>query len=90
MTTHEKSVEAFKCNRVPPQSVDEAWNDYATADKTLSHQAKLAPAELAAIARIEARFHPHYGIDGATDSRQLARDCRTLITWVRQIGEQHP
>lgn len=33
----------------------------------------------AVVARIEARFNPHYGIDGASDSRQLAEDCRTLI-----------
>lgn len=31
-----------------------------------------------AVKRIEARLHPHYGIEGATDSRQLARDVKTL------------
>ena len=32
-----------------------------------------------AIDRVEARFHPHYGIDGASDSKQLAADCRLII-----------
>ncbi|WP_367347605.1 hypothetical protein [Sphingobium yanoikuyae] len=40
-----------------------------------------------AIARIKARFHPHYGIDGASDSKQLASDCQTLIAALEQAGE---
>jgi len=40
-----------------------------------------------AIERIKARFHPHYGIDGASDSKQLARDCQTLIAALEQAGE---
>jgi hypothetical protein len=40
-----------------------------------------------AIERIKARFHPHYGIDGASDSKQLASDCQTLISALEQAGE---
>ena len=40
-----------------------------------------------AIERIKARFHPHYGIDGASDSKQLASDCQTLIAAIEQAGE---
>lgn len=32
-----------------------------------------------AVERVKARLDPHYGIDGATDSLQLANDCRTII-----------
>jgi len=40
-----------------------------------------------AIERVKARFHPHYGIDGASDSKQLASDCQTLIAALEQAGE---
>jgi hypothetical protein len=41
-----------------------------------------------AIARIEAYFDPHYGIDGATESRELAQDCKTLIATVQAAVPQ--
>ncbi|WP_069338315.1 hypothetical protein [Sphingobium yanoikuyae] len=41
-----------------------------------------------AIERIKARFHPHYGIDGASDSKQLASDCQTLIAAIQ--GNEEP
>lgn len=40
-----------------------------------------------AIDRIKARFHPHYGIDGASDSKQLASDCQTLIAIIEKGAE---